>query len=142
MDLPWYQHVNRGILVLPSPRTGMIGEPAAERSQAERPASQQACACTPGRELIKLLGRSHVHEILYWLTTRVNPGRFNEIKRELNLTATILSRRLNELVDHGLVIRSVYAEVPARVEYELSDMGKELGPIMQSLFNWAEKART
>ena len=120
----------------------MISEPVGEQSRSQLPTSRQDCACTPGRELIKLLGRSHVHDILYKLSTRGNPGRFNEIKRELNLTATILSRRLNELVDHGLVIRSVYAEVPARVEYELSDVGRELGPIMHSLFDWAEKART
>ena len=120
----------------------MISESIGERSQSGLPTSRQNCSCTPGRELIKLLGRSHIHDILYKLSTRGNPGRFNEIKRELDLTATILSRRLNELVDHGLVIRSVYAEVPARVEYELSEVGRELGPIMQSLFNWAEQVRT
>ena len=77
--------------------------------------------------------------MLYFLSNSEDPVRFNQLKREMEITATTLSRRLDEFIDHNLVTREVYAEVPARVEYELSDKGRSLGPVLESLFGWVEE---
>jgi DNA-binding HxlR family transcriptional regulator len=67
------------------------------------------------------------------------PVRFNELRRELSITATTLSRRLEEFAILGLVEREVYAEVPARVEYSLSQKGLSLGPVLRHLFTWIQE---
>jgi DNA-binding HxlR family transcriptional regulator len=56
----------------------------------------------------------------------------------LSITATTLSRRLEEFIHSGLVQREVFAEVPARVEYSLSEKGEYLGPVLRHLFEWVE----
>jgi DNA-binding HxlR family transcriptional regulator len=77
--------------------------------------------------MIDLLGKSHVLELHYFLFKSGGPVRFNELRRELSITATTLSRRLEEFAVLGLVEREVFAEVPARVEYSLSQKGLSLG---------------
>ncbi len=70
--------------------------------------------------------------------------RFNEIRRRIpNVTQRVLTKQLRELEHDGLVIRTVYAEVPPRVEYRLSPLGETLRPIIIALRNWgtAYKAR-
>jgi DNA-binding HxlR family transcriptional regulator len=50
-----------------------------------------------------------------------------------------LSRRLEEFAVMGLVEREVFAEVPARVEYSLSQKGLSLGPVLRHLFTWIQE---
>ncbi|RFM29357.1 winged helix-turn-helix transcriptional regulator [Chitinophaga silvisoli] len=65
--------------------------------------------------------------------------RFGELKRLLpNITERMLSLQLRKLEDHKIISRSVYAEVPPRVEYELTDIGYELVPIIKQLEQWGE----
>lgn len=98
------------------------------------------CLQSHGMEFVELLGKSHTLDMLYFLFNSEDPVRFNQLKREMEITATTLSRRLDEFIEHDLVTREVYAEVPARVEYELSDKGRSLGPVLESLFGWVEEA--
>lgn len=64
--------------------------------------------------------------------------RYSDIKKELvNLTDTMLSAALKELVDDGLVIREQYEEIPPRVEYHLSDKGYSVVPILHSICQWS-----
>jgi DNA-binding HxlR family transcriptional regulator len=75
--------------------------------------------------------------ILYNLST----GRFrlNELMRLLpTITQRTLTTQLRELEQDGLVARQIFAEVPPRVEYSLTTLGKTLGPILLSLKQWAE----
>lgn len=68
------------------------------------------------------------------------PIRYNELKRKLpGITGTMLTNCLKELTDHGLVHREQYFEIPPRVEYSLTDSGKELGPIIESIVEWGKK---
>jgi len=99
---------------------------------------QPTCLKSAGRGIVDLLGKSHVLELLCFLFNNDEPVRFNELKRELSITATTLSRRLEEFVHSGLVTREVFAEVPARVEYSLSKKGDSLGPVLRHLFEWVE----
>jgi DNA-binding HxlR family transcriptional regulator len=73
--------------------------------------------------------------ILYKLEKRTL--RFLELKKHLpNITDRMLTLHLRELEKDGLVHREVYAEVPPRVEYSLTDIAKELIPIWQQLEQW------
>jgi DNA-binding HxlR family transcriptional regulator len=99
---------------------------------------QPTCLKSAGKSIVDILGKSYVLEILYFLFNHDKPVRFNELKHTLSITATTLSRRLEEFVNYGLVTREVFAEVPARVEYSLSKKGESLGPVLRHLFEWVE----
>ncbi|SFU18773.1 DNA-binding transcriptional regulator, HxlR family [Algoriphagus locisalis] len=63
--------------------------------------------------------------------------RFGELKKCLpNITERMLSLQLRKLEENKLVKRTVYAEVPPRVEYELTSIGHELKPLIKELENW------
>jgi len=66
--------------------------------------------------------------------------RFGELKKHLpNITERMLSLQLRKLEENNMVKRTVYAEVPPRVEYELTSIGYELKPIIQQLEKWGRK---
>src|ERR1700761_1738795 len=63
--------------------------------------------------------------------------RFNELGRRLSrITQRMLTRQLRELEAAGLIHREVYAEVPPRVEYSLTPLGRSLEPVIRSLWTW------
>jgi len=63
--------------------------------------------------------------------------RFNELRRRVRgATQRVLTRQLRELEADGLVVRTIYAEVPPRVEYRLSAKGETLRPIIAALKAW------
>lgn len=65
--------------------------------------------------------------------------RFGELKRSVgSVSQKVLTTQLREMEADGLLIRTVYAEVPPRVEYELSELGMTLRPILDSLRQWGE----
>jgi DNA-binding HxlR family transcriptional regulator len=71
---------------------------------------------------------------------RDGPRRFSEIAGEIEFVSDrVLSERLKELEAEGLVDRRVYAEVPARVEYELTSKGRALEPVLGAIAAWAER---
>jgi DNA-binding HxlR family transcriptional regulator len=65
--------------------------------------------------------------------------RFNELKRRLaKITQRMLTRQLRELEEVGLVSRTIFAEVPARVEYALTAHGQSLEPVIRALWVWGD----
>ena len=69
--------------------------------------------------------------------------RFGELKRLLpNITERMLTLHLRKLEINKIVQRTVYAEVPPRVEYELTPIGYELKPIIKQLEKWGENHKT
>ncbi len=65
--------------------------------------------------------------------------RFSELKRRIGcVTQRMLTKQLRELEASGLVNRIVYAEVPPRVEYELTKEGQSLKPVLSALKKWGE----
>ena len=131
MERPWYPC--RDWVVDIRKRLGIAMQPHDEQSPV--------CLQSKGRQFIDLLGKTYVLDILYHLLNQTEAVRFNELKRALGITATTLSRRLDELMAAGLVHREVYAEVPARVEYDLTPLGHSLGPVLCSIFSWVENAQ-
>ncbi|TMC45222.1 MAG: helix-turn-helix transcriptional regulator [Chloroflexi bacterium] len=73
---------------------------------------------------------------------REGPRRFTEIERSLGAAnPKMVTARLRELEAAGVVSRTVYAEVPPRVEYELTDRGRELRPAIDALRRWGTRRR-
>ena len=61
--------------------------------------------------MVSLLGKSYVLEILYYLFNQEKPVRFNQLKRELSITATTLSRRLEEFIDFFLKMKIIIGTI-------------------------------
>ncbi|AQX04382.1 helix-turn-helix transcriptional regulator [Elizabethkingia meningoseptica] len=68
--------------------------------------------------------------------------RFGELHKSIcNITERMLTTQLREMEKNNIVKRTVYAEVPPRVEYEYTEIGKELIPILKQLGHWGCKLR-
>lgn len=69
------------------------------------------------------------------------PGskRFGELKKSVgNVSQKVLTAQLRDMEQSGLLTRTVYAEVPPRVEYTLTELGYSLAPILDAMRNWGE----
>lgn len=64
------------------------------------------------------------------------PKRYSDIRRALPITDTTLTNRLRMFEAENLILRHMYPEIPIRVEYELTDKGKALRPIVESYERW------
>lgn len=63
--------------------------------------------------------------------------RFGELKRSIgSVSQKVLTQQLRAMEEDGLVHREVYAEVPPRVEYSLTELGESLKPILDAMLNW------
>lgn len=68
--------------------------------------------------------------------------RYGELKKNIPpVSQKMLTQQLRELETDGIVRRTVYAEVPPRVEYALTERGVTLTPILDALYHWGEQAR-
>ncbi|SFE75240.1 transcriptional regulator, HxlR family [Paenibacillus algorifonticola] len=92
----------------------------------------------PVEAVVNLIGGKWKILILYQLTTH-EVKRFNELQRMLSqITHRTLTRQLRELEENGLVERTVYAEVPPKVEYALTPIGKSLIPVLLQIKAWGD----
>ena len=65
--------------------------------------------------------------------------RFGELKKSIgHVTQKVLTAQLRNMEQSGLVLRTVYAEVPPRVEYSLTELGYSLKPILDAMYSWGE----
>lgn len=75
---------------------------------------------------------------ILWALNEYGRQRFVELSRRITtITPKVLTQRLRQLERDGLVVRTYHAEVPPRVEYEISDLGRSLGPLFASLAEWS-----
>ena len=66
--------------------------------------------------------------------------RFGELKKSVgNVSQKVLTAQLREMEQSGLLIRTVYPEVPPRVEYTLTELVRSLKPILNAMWNWGEE---
>ncbi|EGF28073.1 transcriptional regulator, HxlR family [Rhodopirellula baltica WH47] len=87
---------------------------------------------------LELIGGKWKGIVLYYLMVD-GRLRFSVLKRKVGcVTQRMLTKQLRELEDSGLVNRIVYAEVPPRVEYELTEEGESLTPVLLTLKKWGE----
>jgi DNA-binding HxlR family transcriptional regulator len=74
---------------------------------------------------------------ILWTLNEFGRQRFVELERQIGtITPKVLAQRLKQLERDGLVERTYYPEVPPRVEYEISDLGRSLGPLFATLAMW------
>lgn len=67
----------------------------------------------------------------------MRPWRFNELKKNLDgISQKVLTDSLRSMEEDGLITRTVYPEVPPRVEYALSDLGETMCPILDAMQEW------
>lgn len=65
--------------------------------------------------------------------------RFGELKKSIgNVSQKVLTAQLRDMENNGLISRKVYAEVPPKVEYTLTELGQSLKPILDAMQNWGE----
>src|SRR5262245_66207140 len=107
-----------------------------------RPVANGSCPdngdCPISRAL-NLIAAKWTVPIIYHLQRAGAPVRFRQLQRMIApITQKELTRRLRELERMGLVHRQVYAEVPPRVEYRLTETGETLEAPLKALAEWAE----
>lgn len=69
--------------------------------------------------------------------------RFGELKKSVgNVSQKVLTAQLRTMEESGLLTRTVYAEVPPRVEYSLTELGRSLQPILNAMQIWGEGYKT
>lgn len=91
----------------------------------------------PVATTVQLIGSKWKLLILRNLLQR--PWRFNEIKKSLpGISQKVLTDSLRSMEKDNIITRTVYPEVPPRVEYSLSDVGKTMRPIINAMANWGE----
>lgn len=96
-------------------------------------------ACTVSTTL-EVIGGRWKAVILFHLLHGMR--RFSELQRALDgVTQRVLTLQLRELEADGVISRTVYAEVPPRVEYRLTEFGQSLRPVLLSLRDWGERHR-
>lgn len=91
-------------------------------------------AC-PVATTVQMIGSKWKLLIMRNLLTR--PWRFNELKKDLEgISQKALTDSLRSMEADGIVVRTVYPEVPPRVEYSLSELGESMRPIMNAMEQW------
>ena len=89
----------------------------------------------PVATTVQLIGNKW--KLLILRNLLVRPWRFNELQKSLEgISQKVLTESLRSMESDGIVIRTVYAEVPPRVEYSLSDLGETLRPILDAMQAW------
>ena len=93
-------------------------------------------AC-PVATTVQLIGSKWKLLIMRNLLQR--PWRFNELRKNLEgISQKVLTDSLRSMEEDGIITRTVYPEVPPRVEYSLTDLGKTLKPILDAMKEWGE----
>lgn len=76
--------------------------------------------------------------VLYLISKEIN--RFGLLKRGISgISKQMLTKQLRELENDGLITRTIYAEIPPRVEYFISEKGFSIFPIIDSMYSWGEQ---
>lgn len=89
----------------------------------------------PVATTVQLIGSKW--KLLIIRNLRMRPWRFNELQKNLEgISQKVLTDSLRALESDGLVTRTVYAEVPPRVEYALSELGETMRPILDAMEQW------
>ena len=96
------------------------------------------CIRCPAEHTLEVIGGRWKVPILYHLASR--PMRFSELRRTLAaVTQKMLIRQLREMERDGIVSRKVYPQVPPKVQYSLTNAGRSLLPVVESMCRWGEK---
>ncbi|WP_418961055.1 winged helix-turn-helix transcriptional regulator [Streptomyces tritici] len=108
----------------------------AETTWERQPGSDPELAC-PVSPVVDIVFSRWTTPIL-WSLHAHGRQRFVELERRIaRITPKVLTQRLRQLERDGLVVRTYHPEVPPRVEYEISELGRSLAPLFAHLAEWA-----
>ncbi len=94
--------------------------------------------CPRFENAFELLGKRWTGLIIRTLLS--GRKRFSDIEESIpNMSARMLTERFKELEKEGIILRKVYPETPVRIEYELTEKGRDLQSAMDEIQKWAEK---
>ena len=94
--------------------------------------------CPKFENAFELLGKRWTGLIIRTLMS--GKKRFSDIAEAIpSMSARMLTERFKELEKQGIIVRTVYPEIPVRIEYELTEKGHELKGSMDEIQKWAEK---
>jgi DNA-binding HxlR family transcriptional regulator len=97
-------------------------------------APEQACPIAPVVDIVF----SRWTTPILWALNEYGLHRFVELERRIaTITPKVLTERLRQLERDGLVVRTYHPEVPPRVEYEISELGRSLAPLFAALADWS-----
>ena len=69
----------------------------------------------------------------------MRPWRFNELRKSLDgVSQKVLTDSLRQLESDGIILRTVYPEVPPRVEYSLTELGESMRPVLSAMGDWGK----
>ena len=89
----------------------------------------------PVATTVQLIGNKW--KLLILRNLRMRPWRFNELQKSLEgISQKVLTQSLRSMEADGIIVRTVYAEVPPRVEYSLRDLGETMRPILDAMEQW------
>ena len=92
----------------------------------------------PVATTVQLIGNKW--KLLILRNLLVRPLRFNELQKSLEgISQKVLTESLRSMESDGIIVRTVYAEVPPRVEYSLSELGETLRPILDAMQAWGQE---
>jgi DNA-binding HxlR family transcriptional regulator len=95
---------------------------------------EQACPIAPVVDIVF----SRWTTPILWALNEYGRQRFMELEHRIaTITPKVLTQRLRQLERDGLVVRTYHPEVPPRVEYEISELGRSLAPLFATLAEWS-----
>ncbi|MCA0272655.1 MAG: helix-turn-helix transcriptional regulator [Proteobacteria bacterium] len=103
----------------------------------KNPVSPPAC---PISDCMKFLGGAWTPNIFWYLSS--GPRRFSELRHDIPaVSAKVLTQRLRDMEEHGLVLRRVMPTSPPSVEYELTELGRELLPAIAAIMSVGKRLK-
>lgn len=103
----------------------------------QSPALSAACPACPVETTLTLI--SYKWKVLILRDLMPGTKRFGELKKSIGtVTQKVLTAQLRQMEASGLLTRTVYAEVPPRVEYTLTDLGRSLRPVLDAMEAWGK----
>ncbi|GGG09601.1 winged helix-turn-helix transcriptional regulator [Paenibacillus abyssi] len=96
---------------------------------------EQITLCPRVEKGIQILSKRWAILVIYRLLS--GPQRFCTIEAALPISGRLLSERLKELEQEGIVNRKVYPETPVRIEYSLTEKGRALEPVVREIESWS-----
>ncbi|ADQ69286.1 winged helix-turn-helix transcriptional regulator [Halogeometricum borinquense] len=116
----------------------MAETPASSDDTPDVQTTETNCYCPLGG-VMELLSRRYAMQVIC-VVGAIGPARYGEIAETFGeVSSSTLSTRLDELVERGYLSREQYAEIPPRVEYELTERGDELREKLDPLLEWADE---
>ena len=112
-------------------------ETCVEYRNDKAPVIEDLPAC-PVETTVQLIGSKW--RLLIMRDLLDGPHRFGQLKTSVgSISQKVLTSNLREMEERGLVVRRVYPEVPPRVEYELTEVGESLRPVIDAMWAWGER---